>query len=84
MDRKRFLDLCQKYAVLSPHIKSDSGIDIPGDLLVGCDGFIYYPVAYKLSFDADGAVVHIAVLKERHANCIREVELKRVVGYGDK
>jgi hypothetical protein len=83
MDRKRFLDLCQKYAVLSPHIKSDSGIDIPGDLLVSCDGFLYYPVAYKLMFNPDGSVMHIAVLKERNANCIREVELGKVAKNGD-
>jgi hypothetical protein len=83
MERKLFLDLCQKYAVLAPFIKVDENIDIPEDLLVCCDGFLYYPVAYKLMFNPDGSVMHIAVLKERNANCIREVELGKVAKNGD-
>ena len=83
MDRKVYLDLCQKYAVLLPYIREDKNIDIPEDMLVKCDNFTYYPVAYKLMFNSEGKVIHIAVLKERNANCIREVELGKVLKNGD-
>ena len=82
MDRKIFLDLCQKYAVLSPHINTAEGVDIPEDMLVRYENFIYYPVAYKLMFDEKGEPMHAAVLKERNANMIREVDLKKVTTNG--
>ena len=79
MDRKAYLELCQKVSVLKSGILGIKE-NVPDDLKVICKGIVYYPVSYELSFD-NGQPKHTAVLHELHANSITKCELERVVKY---
>ena len=76
MDRKLYLELCQKVSVLKSGI---CGIkeNVPDDLKVIHNGIIYYPVAYELSFDK-GQTRHTAILHDLKANSITHAKLDRV------
>ena len=79
MDRKLYLELCQKVSVLKSGV---FGIkeNVPDDLKVICKGIIYYPVSYELSFD-EGRPKHTAILHDLQANSITKCDLERVVKY---
>ena len=66
MERKRYLELCQRNAVQ------------PKSVVVWFDGVGYYPVEYRLGFDADGNSVHRAVLHDLNANSIINCPLEGV------
>lgn len=66
MERKRYLELCQRNAV------------DPGKSFVYIDGIGYYPMEYRLCFDKDGKTVHRAVLKDIKANSIVNCTLEVV------
>jgi hypothetical protein len=70
MDRKKYLELCQRVAVQRE--------EIPADLLVSCDGVKYIPTAYKLWFDKEGISQHTAILKDYKSNTILCAELEKV------
>ena len=78
MERKRYLELCQKCAVL------DEGVlgikkNVPEELQVEYDGIVWYPEKYVLSFEKKtGNVVHTAVLHSLSANSTVEAELEKV------
>ena len=76
MDRKEYLQMCQKVSAL----KDRGGIkqNIPPELLVKYDGIAYYPQAYELSFD-NGTTVHKAILHDLNANAIICADLRKVV-----
>lgn len=57
MERKRYLELCQKYAV---------GCDIR----VLFKGTEYHPCRYELGFDGSGKSIHTAILKDLKANSV--------------
>lgn len=80
MDRKLYLELCQKVSVLKNGI---CGIKehVPNELKVVHDDIQYYPVAYQLSFDNKGNVRHTAILHDLKVNCITYADLKRVIKY---
>jgi hypothetical protein len=67
MERKRYLELCQKYAV-GENIK------------VKYKDTEYHPYRYELSFSSNGKVVHTAILKDRKANSVIFVKLESVEG----
>ena len=77
MERKKYLELCQRCAVLS---ESVLGIkrNVPKELCVVYDGITYYPVSYRLSFDRAGNAVHSAVLHDLFVSSTLEAELGRV------
>lgn len=77
MDRKLYLELCQKVSVLKSGI---FGIkeNVPDDLKVIYDGIVYYPVAYVLTFDEKGNPQHDAILHDLRANSITQGKLERV------
>ena len=57
MERKRYLELCQKYAV-------------GGDIRVKLKGTEYHPYRYELGFDDKGNSIHTAILKDLKANSV--------------
>lgn len=64
MDRKLYLELCQKCAVI-PNKQN-----IPIDCLVMYNGIKYYPIGYELYFTDKGHPKHKAVLHDMKANSI--------------
>lgn len=80
MQRNLYLQLCQKCSVLPSGI---CGIkeNVPDDLKVVHNGIIYYPQAYKLSFDNKGGVLHTAILHDLKANSIINADLEKVIKY---
>lgn len=80
MDRKLYLELCQKVSVLKNGI---CGIkeNVPDELTVVYNDIKYYPVAYELSFDDKGNVRHTAILHDLKANSITNADLERVQKY---
>ena len=79
MDRKLYLELCQRVSILKSGI---CGIkeNVPDDLKVMCKGIVYYPVSYEMSFN-NGQPIHTAILHDLQANSITKCELERVVKY---
>lgn len=80
MDRNIYLQMCQRVSMLKNGV---CGIkeNVPDDLKVVHNGIIYYPQAYKLSFDNKGGVLHTAILHDLKANAIIECNLERVEKY---
>ena len=57
MERKRYLELCQKYAVGE-------------DIRVKLKDTEYHPYRYELGFDDKGNSIHTAILKDLKANSV--------------
>lgn len=83
MNRKLYIELCQKVSVLKNGI---CGIkeNVPDELTVVYNGIKYYPVAYELSFDDKGNVKHTAILHDLKVNSITSADLERVAKYEPK
>lgn len=77
MERKPYLELCQRCAVL-PDGVMHTKIHIPDECKVTYNGVEYYPAGYKLTFDVTSKAVHIAILHDLNANCVIEVPLSSV------
>ena len=79
MDRKLYLELCQKVSVLKNGI---CGIkeNVPDELKVIHNGIEYYPISYELSFD-NGKPKHKAILHDLKANSIMNANLEKVIKY---
>lgn len=76
MDRKEFLQLCQKVSVLpetTMHIKTK----IPPELTVLYEGIQFYPIGYKMTFK-QGISQHTAILHDMKAHSVSYVDLSRV------
>lgn len=69
MERKRYLELCQRNAVQ------------PKSVVVWLDGIGYYPIEYRLGFDKGGKTVHRAVLQDIKANSVMNCPLEGVKEY---
>ena len=65
MERKLYLELCQRQAM-------------KGGVLVEYGGIYYQPDAYELKFQSDGKIKHTAILKDTKANCIVYCRLEDV------
>ena len=65
MERKLYLELCQRQA-------TKCGV------LVEHDGIAYQPYAYELKFQPDGKSKHTAILKGPKANCLVYCRLEYV------
>ena len=65
MERKRYLELCQKYAV-------------GGDIRVKHKDTEYHPCRYELGFDGSGKSIHKAILKDLKANSLLYCRLEDV------
>ena len=79
MDRKLYLELCQKVSVLKNGI---CGIkeNVPDELKVIYNGIAYYPVSYELSFD-NGKPTHTAILHDLKANCVVRANFQEIDYY---
>lgn len=76
MERKQFLEMCQKVSTLpetTMHIKTE----IPPELTVLYEGIQFYPIAYEMSFK-DGISQHTAILHDMKAHSIVKVDLEKV------
>lgn len=82
MDRKLYLELCQKVSVLKNGV---CGIkeNVPNELKVIHNGIAYYPISYELSFDS-GKPTHTAILHDLKANSITSADLERVIKYDQR
>ena len=70
MERKRYLELCQRNAV-TPETKK-----------VLLDGTKYYPDRIEVWFDGSGKTINTAVLKDTKAKrCVVKANLERVEEY---
>ena len=65
MERKRYLELCQKYAVGE-------------DIRVKYKDSEYHPYRYELGFDNNGKSIHTAILKDIKANGLLYCRLEDV------
>jgi hypothetical protein len=65
MERKQYLELCQKYAV-------------GGDIRVKYKDTEYHPYRYELGFDDKGNSIHTAILKDLKANSVVYAMLKSI------
>lgn len=65
MERKRYLELCQKYAVGE-------------DIRVLYKDTEYRPYRYELGFDSSGNSIHTAILKDLKANSVIYAMLENV------
>ena len=65
MERKRYLELCQKYA---------AGCDV----MVKYKDTEYHPYRYELGFDGSGKSIHTAILKDIKANSVLHTKLEKV------
>lgn len=76
IDRKEFLQICQKVSVLpetTMHIKTA----IPPELTVLYEGIQFYPVGYEMTFK-QGISQHTAILHDMKAHSVYYVDLSRV------
>ena len=65
MERKRYLELSQKYAVGE-------------DIRVKLKDTEYHPYRYELGFDDTGKSIHTAILKDLKANSVVYTMLKSI------
>ena len=81
MDRKEFLQLCQKVSVLpetTMHIKTA----IPPELTVLYERIQFYPIGYEMTYK-QGISQHTAILHDMKSNNIIKVKLERVKRHDD-
>ena len=76
MERKKYLELCQKVSVLP--CKWFTIKEVPFELQVRHNGILYYPMSYKLSFDSEGNPQHTAILHELGIRSMVECRLQDV------
>lgn len=79
MDRKLYLELCQKVSVLKSGVLGIKE-NVHDELKVVHNGIVYYPVAYELSFNK-GQPTHTAILHDLKAKSITYAVLERVAKY---
>lgn len=72
MDRKKYLQLCQKNAVNPKTIK------------VLVDGVEYYPIGYDLKFNSKGEPLHHTILQDTKAGSIVIARLCDIKEKGDE
>lgn len=65
MERKQYLELCQKYAAGE-------------DIRVKYKDAEYHPYRYELGFDSSGKSIHTAILKDSKANSLLYCRLEDV------
>lgn len=76
MDRKDFLQICQKVSVLpetTMHIKAA----MPTELTVLYEGIQFYPVGYEMTFK-QGISQHTAILHDMKSHSVSYVDLSKV------
>lgn len=77
MERKEYLELCQKVALVKNSSCSDKQQELE-KLKVVANDCKYYPVAYELKFDKNGNAIHTAVLHDLNARSVTYCPLEGV------
>ena len=80
MERKKYLELCQKAAMLSDGLMGIKQ-NVPDELKVVVDGIAYYPLQRVTGFDGKGSLVLFARLHDIKANCVVECPIEKVKEY---
>lgn len=80
IERKTYLEMCQKVSVLPSGVLGIKQ-NVPDDLKVVYEGIEYYPVSLDISFDKDGKVINTAIIHSLCANSIIERNLKDISIY---
>ena len=81
MDRKEFLQICQKVSVL-PETTMHTKTAIPPELTVLYEGIQFYPTGYEMTYK-QAISQHTAILHDMKSNNIVKVKLERVKRYDD-
>lgn len=76
MDRKQFLEICQRVSVL-PDDVSGTKRNITPDLIVNFDCMRFYPVGYQITFN-QGKIKHTAILHDLKCASVIYCDLERV------
>ena len=79
MDRKEFLQICQKVSVL-PETTMHMKTAIPLELTVLYDGIQFYPTGYEMTFK-QGISQHTAILHDMKAHSVVYADLDKVEKY---
>ena len=79
MNRKEFLEICQKASAL-PETTMHMKTQIPPELTVLCDGIQFYPIGYEMTFKR-GISQHTAILHDMKANGVIYADLQKVERY---
>lgn len=82
MDRKEYLQLCQKCSVLPE--RSFGTKNVPLELTVMYNGIRYYPAELRIWFDKNGNTRNTAVLHDMYANSVTNCDLERVERFEQK
>lgn len=80
IDRKTYLEMCQKCAVLPDRVFGIKD-SVPDELKITYNGNQYYPKSYTIQFDKSGDIIHIVTLHSLIANSVINCELKDVELY---
>lgn len=73
MDRKIYLEMCQKSAFCVGNKKK-----IPADIVIDYSTGRYYPEGYQLTFDKNGKAKHTAILHDIVARSVLYVDLEKI------
>ena len=80
IERKKYLEMCQRVAILPSGVQNLKQ-NVPDELKVVYEDIAYYPVSLDISFDKDGKVINTAILHSLTANSIIERNLKDISVY---
>ena len=80
MERKQYLELCQKVAVLPSGVMGIK-LEVPDELKVTAFGCTYYPEKRVAGFDSKGDLVLYARLHDLKSHSTIEVPLEDVEAY---
>ena len=75
IDRKTYLEMCQKCAVLPNRILGIKE-NVPNELKVIHEDIEYYPLSLDISFNSKGETINSAVIHSLVANSVMRVNLK--------
>lgn len=79
MDRKEFLQICQKVSVL-PETTMYIKMAIPPELTVLYEGIQFYPIGYEMTFK-QGISQHTAILHDMKSHSVTYADLEKVERY---
>lgn len=79
MDKKKYLEMCQRVAVIPAGVLGLR--DVPPELWVIYGGIKYYPIERVATFDQEGNLVIRARLHDLKANSVTECPLEKVEEY---
>ena len=83
IDRKLYLEMCQKVAVLPSEILGIKR-NVPDDLKVVYNNVVYYPISIEIGFNEKGKVINTAIIHSLIANSVVKTNLGDLELYENK